>query len=202
MKKFILTIILSTGLVGAILTSCLCKNIPEHWMPESMSAKVINLDSEQQPYQVNDTITSDSILIKLDFEHNYLAQNNNDFNIFGNAAFASQKCPAHGHQGIKYNVNSFKLTSNKDFDSIPAGSDLSHLIYLKQEVYLNQEAMNSNYTETFLEIDEGLVVGFYKNFIRFTLKHKPASVESRYFTLTWTFENNQVMSCYTQPIVW
>lgn len=196
MKKFILTIILSTGLVGVILTSCLCKNIPEHWMPESMSASIVNFDSETLPYPENDTITEKSIKIELNFEHNYMAEKNNSFNHFVNTALASQKCPAHGHQGIKYSVSSFKITSNKDFDTIPAGSDLSGLLYL------NQNPMSNHFNETFNGIDEGVNQGYYGNSIYFIIKNQPSITESRYFTLTWIFENNQKMSCDTQSIIW
>lgn len=196
MKKFILTIVISTGLVGAILTSCLCKNIPEHWMPKSISANVVNFEPESLPYAENDTITDKSIKIELNFDFDYMAVSNSGFNHFGNAAFATQKCPIHGYEGIKYGISSFKLTSNKDFDTIPAGSDLSELLYL------NQKQMNTNFKETFNAIDEGLSQGYSGNSVYFIFKDQPSTSEQRYFTLTWTFSNNQKMSCDTQSIVW
>lgn len=196
MKKVILTIILSTGLVGLILTSCLCKKVPEYWMPQNMSANIISFETDAQPYTENDTVTEKSIKIELNFDHNYMAEINNNFNHFGNTAFASQKCPNQGYRGLKHNVTSFKFSSNKDFDTIPAGSDLSGLLYL------HQEPMNYYFIETFRSTNDFISQGYSKKSLYFIVKNKPSNAESRYFTLTWTFDNNQVMSCDTQPIVW
>lgn len=197
MKKIILTIVLTFGIIGVILTSCLCKDVQDYWMPESLSSKIVDFESSMIPYESNDTINTDSISIEVYFEHIYLSEMNNEYFNLGNSAFASQKCPLDGNEGLKYGVQSFKITSNKDYDSIPAGENLHHLLY-----NLKQEKMSNSYTQTFEVIDTGFRNGYISDVVSFTLKHKPSNTESRYFTLTWTFDNGHSISANTQSVVW
>lgn len=196
MKKVALTLILSFGLIGAILTSCFCKDVRDYWMPESATSNIVIYQSDNIPYQANDTVFTDSILMHVSFEQVYLSETGTEYFNFGNSAFATQKCPIDGNEGIKYNVQSFKITSNKDFNSIQAGQNLNSLIYL------NEEPMSVVYAKTFNQIDLSLRNGYNQNYLNLTIKEKPSTVTSRFFTLSWTFENGQTLSATTQEIVW
>lgn len=196
MKKIILTIVLTFGLIGVILTSCLCKDVQDYWMPESPSSKIVNYELSATPYESNDTINTDSISIEVYFEHIYFSEMKNEYFNFGNSAYATQKCPLDGHEGLKYGVQSFKITSNKDYDSIPAGENLHNFLYR------GPEKMSNSYTQTFDAIDAGFRNDYISDVVSFTLKHKPSNAESRYFTLTWTFDNGHSISANTQSVVW
>lgn len=196
MKKLILTIVLSFGLIGVIITSCICKDVQDYWMPKSMSSDIVDLQSSMTTYEPNDTVYTDSMYIKVNFEHIYFSEIQNDFYNFGNSAFAFQKCPLNGHEGLKYAVESFKITSNKDFDSIPAGENLSHILYMGQDV------MSDYYVETFDVIQQAFQHHHIEDYLIFNIKQKPINTESRYFTLTWTFKNGQISSAQTQNVVW
>jgi hypothetical protein len=196
MKKVALTLILSFGLIGAILTSCFCKDVRDYWMPESATSKIVSFQSDNTPYQTNDTVYSDSILIRVGFEQVYLSEGNTESFNFGNSAFATQKCPINGNEGIKHNVISFEVTCNKDFNSIQAGENLNSLLFL------NEEPMSLAYAKTFNQIDLSLRSGYIQNHVDLTFKEKPSMAESRFFTLTWTFENGQILSTTTQDIFW
>ncbi|MEX1192907.1 MAG: hypothetical protein WED10_06565 [Brumimicrobium sp.] len=197
MRKIALTVILSTGLIGLIITACRCKDVLDYWKPTSFTAQLTNINDSYVPYQENDTVYSDSVYIELNFEMIYLAENtNSNYSYFTNAAFATPKCPVNGHRGLKNEVVDFKMTSDQPFDSIPAGADLSHL------VYYNDQALSSNDSLLFNEISNRIASEYSNPVVSILFKDKPTNQSLRSFELEWTFASAEKIKANTQAVVW
>ncbi len=122
MKKAIICLVLSTGILGFLLSSC-CTNEFVYWAINDLKIEIV--DEDQNP-PLNNQITSNTLFLNLVLDTDYVAEVT--FNPFVNTCYATQRCPYEGELGLKDRLKNIIVTSNMDFNNCPAGTVLSSII--------------------------------------------------------------------------
>jgi hypothetical protein len=122
MKKAIICLVLSTGILGFLLSSC-CRNVLGYWAINDFKIEIV--DEDQNP-PLNNQITTNTLFLNLVLDTDFVAEAT--FNPFGNACYATQRCPYEGELGLKDRLKNIIVSSNMDFNNYPAGTALDSLV--------------------------------------------------------------------------
>lgn len=195
MKKLIVSIVFTFGLMSLLLTACLCKDVQPYWQPTTGSANVYINDGAYSQVDYQDTIQVNSIEINLVFETIFLSQGaTNSFWPLGNVARATQKCPTDGHQGLKYQIEDLTITSDEDFNQFAAGDDLKS-IFSMDSVSLSQNYSQLLQTYSYEYLNDGCSRSIYLN-------EQPANAIERDFTISIAFANGEQVEMTTTRFTW
>jgi hypothetical protein len=198
MKKVSLTMVFSLGLIGALLTACFCKepDLPYFQMGNGTARVLQYSDSLSWGAGVDsttDTITTDSAIVHLTIEKIYVASVNSFY--FGNVARA-YRCPANGYLGLKYPFDRLEITSDKPYQNLAAGEDLSEFFFLNDkpvnEVVYDIIQYNAH--------DEIISTGYDELYL--LIPNRPQNQEKRVFNFIWHFKNGTTSSISSTPLVW
>jgi hypothetical protein len=186
MKKIILALILSTGMLG-VATKC-CSDVVDYhyWNMNDFDIQYIN--SEWQVFQADST-SSDTLSLQCAVSPTFIAQQFDISSLFVNTAVALSCKAAHGDMGLKNKLINFSITSSEDFDSYTAGSELKGLCFFDT---------NLNYGEWLAQINESSI--HYRYFVSFP--SKPTQSISRNFKIVFTFADGTTKEQTSHDIVW
>lgn len=195
MKKLSVTFILSFGLIGALLTACFCKDVQPYWKPVSGSATVFSmLDSNLVQLNSGDTLQADSVAFRLSYEAEFLSMQYNPFAQLGNVVRATQKCPVDGHQGLKNKISSISVTSNKEYNGVSSGEDIS------SSFRYNGLPLESSYIDILNNYGyDYLSFGWEREIYLVT---QPTNPVERNITFKLEFENGEILTMQTLNFTW
>lgn len=126
MKTTLLCFLLTSGLFG-LSFSC-CSGIPEYWNLTSFQVEPMSFD--QSSRLVNDSITTDTLVLKLTFGQEFLSDNISvGPNPFLSSAYATS-CPSPGELGLKDELVDIEITSSVPFNNYLAGTSLTPMLFI------------------------------------------------------------------------
>lgn len=184
MKTIFLFLVLISGILGMAFNCC--SETPKYWNISSFEVEF--LDNQYAPIPSSGPVTSDSLVLRLHFEPEYLSQQ--FFNPFINQAYATS-CPDPGELGMKDKLIHINLTSNADFNQFPPGISMAPIIRI-QNLLLEDWVAKEQYNIFHLDLYWDLI-----------LFQKPNSNSNKHsFTLSLTFESGRTESLELPPIQW
>lgn len=179
-----------------------CDKVPKYLNIEGLDITVnkitntYNDDSfSTSPFDTNNTIDFDKLLIELTATGSYFGQNKT-FNIgdfFVNSAYAC-KCAGPGHQGSTENISDIVIVSNNPFLSTSSSSDT-----LSQFFNISGFADNQFIKPTDLVAYVSTQPRALK-ILNLTLKVKPTGSNEHKFTITYKQTNGEIYEITTPTI--
>jgi hypothetical protein len=126
MKTTLLCFLLVSGLFG-LSFSC-CSEIPKYWNLTSFQVKTMSFDGFSIP--VNDTISTDTLILTLIFGQEFLSDNIPlGPNPFLSSAHATS-CPDPGELGMKDELAAVNITSSAPFNNYLPETSLTPMLFI------------------------------------------------------------------------
>jgi hypothetical protein len=126
MKTTILCFLLVSGLFG-LSFSC-CSDIPDYWDLTSFNVEPLSFD--RSTTLLNDSITTDTLVLRLTFGQEFLSDNIHlGPNPFIGTAHALS-CSEPGELGMKDELVDINITSSAPFNNYSAGSSLTPMLFI------------------------------------------------------------------------
>ncbi|RME95563.1 MAG: hypothetical protein D6772_12975, partial [Bacteroidetes bacterium] len=161
------------------LCSCICEDVLPYWNVTNFSVQI-----KDQNYQLptDSLITTDTLLLQLDLETEFLAQSS----FHGLSAFFANQmwafsCDDDGFAGMKDPWESITVTSNQDFAEVLAGESLNKYIFLSGDVFLEDFIDNAAGSYPYRKLD-------------LWLSPRPEEVALRNFTITIVFASGDTLA--------
>ncbi len=185
MKKTILSLLLSTGLFG-LLISCFCEDVDPYF--RIVEFQVDLLDENYAPITNNQT-SQNSLFLDLALTTEYLAQA--QANPFLHSCYATSPCPKAGQQGMKDPISDIIITSNTDFNNIPAGEPLNAIARIDGMTIQDW-------------IADGYFQGLYyaQPHIKIHLVEKPTNNATHIFSVGITLTSAGTSTVHSDTITW
>lgn len=155
-----------------------------------------NLDIHSPLLYSEDTITTDSLALVLEFYAEYITQST--YNPLMNASYATS-CPDPGERGMKDPITNIQIHSDQDFNNIPAGQALNPIAAC-QNRWLNdwlQHNKNNSFNDLYFNL-----LGASKSRFLILITEQPINYKDHKLTITVTFASGRTLSTETITLHW
>lgn len=183
MKRIILVFVLVTGVLG-LAVKC-CPDVLPYWNMKSFN---MSLSEKVFGEAITDSTSTDTLNVNILMEPVFVAQERTESTtLFLNHAHALS-CTDGGFNGIKNKITDIKITSNEDFNGVPAGDDLKLICQFNENSYSDFIQNVNSY-------------GAMYNLVIYIV-NKPSQAIQRNIRVTFTFEDGTVLEQTSQDFVW
>jgi hypothetical protein len=186
MKTTLLCFLLVSGLFG-LSFSC-CGDRPSYWNLTSFQVEVMDFDRTTLP--INDTISTDALILALSFGQEFLSDHINlGSNPFINSAYATS-CPDYGELGMKDELVAIDITSSAPFNNYLPESSLVPMLFVGSQPlqdWIDNKSYNYSYSDVW----------------HLLLPEKPsASSNTHDFKIRLTFDSGRVEEVQLGALTW
>ncbi len=178
--------------IGIIPISCCPGKSKPYYSITSWQSKAFS--NYNYSTAIVDTITTDSLFIRLDYTKSYFAATN--VNPFITTSYAC-KMPPNGYNGLKDKIKSIAITSTTNFNSYTSGQNLSSLFKCQQH-YLLDTLITTDSLVTLLNKE----AFSHFNTLGFVLINKPVVKYNHTFNFTITYISGAVQQVATPTLHW
>lgn len=182
MKEIIITILLSTGFLG--MEACTCDDIIPFW--NITDYKISISDPFYNPPN-NGVIDTDTLLIKLDFDTEFLTHQCPG--LFTNSAFATPKCPENGDEGMKDLLTGFGVVTDSLFNNFQPGESLNSIIMINGTISVEDWIQSMHYADHYQTIT-------------LSITEKPRDIRNHRFKINMSFASGRVIEKESEMITW
>lgn len=181
LKKTILVFIFFTGIIG-----CECFNGGTEW---NISSFEVDISDKLYNEPSNGIIEGDSVRLLTTFEAEFLSFYSNPLNGLMNSAYATT-CEEPGDEGLNDKVKGLIITSNSDFNDIPAGESLNELITVNRQKIKDWIFRSENWSFRSRRMNE------------FIFLEQPEIGSNHIFTIQFTMESGKILEQDTEAVQW
>lgn len=182
MKKMLFTFLIASGIF-----SCICRDIMPRWNIEDF--ELVVLDQNEQLPSIR-TVEGDSVLLRLELVHQYVAFNAGLNELFAPSLMATS-CEPEGQEGMRDLISDITITSDTQFNSFEPNTPLNSIV----------RPSGSPDLATFTANSESL--NAIENFIfDFFIIQKPETGTTHKFTVKMDFESGRSIEKTALKVTW
>lgn len=172
-----------------------CPDVDPFYQPTEMSVTAIWNNSPYTGFEDLTIENADGFELWIEFtQKQFLSSTTPSFS-FATSLMATQPCPEDGHEGLKSPVSSLTITSNSEFQEVPAGENLNQYFHRLEPSGADEQG-NQAFEPMSVDSELGRFhfLSYYEGHIPVYLSELPENNLEHEFSIELVFEDGTTIS--------